>query len=70
MVILLQELKPEKTKSDIFPVFRSGSCSDIGAKKNMEDEHICLDNLDHFLNKFTESTDICKSDQCAFYGVS
>ncbi|XP_072967452.1 probable protein phosphatase 2C 27 [Typha angustifolia] len=30
------------------PVFRSGSCTDIGQKKFMEDEHICVDNLiDH-----------------------
>ncbi|KAJ0966786.1 hypothetical protein J5N97_023703 [Dioscorea zingiberensis] len=30
------------------PVLRSGSCSEIGPKQDMEDEHICVDNLvDH-----------------------
>ncbi|OEL35915.1 putative protein phosphatase 2C 27 [Dichanthelium oligosanthes] len=27
------------------PVFRSGSCADIGPKSYMEDEHVCVDNL-------------------------
>lgn len=27
------------------PVFRSGSCSEIGPKPYMEDEHICIDDL-------------------------
>ncbi|MCL7025551.1 hypothetical protein MKW94_028148 [Papaver nudicaule] len=31
--------------SSFVPVFRSGSCSEKGRRHNMEDEHICIDNL-------------------------
>ncbi|KAL6573366.1 hypothetical protein OROHE_001825 [Orobanche hederae] len=31
--------------SDYVPVFRSGSCAEKGPKLNMEDEHICIDDL-------------------------
>lgn len=35
-------------QSEFLPVFRSGSCAEIGPKRNMEDEHICIDDLvDH-----------------------
>ncbi|KAJ6800317.1 putative protein phosphatase 2C 47 [Iris pallida] len=36
---------PSDGKSGFLPVFRSGSCSEIGPKSYMEDEHICVDNL-------------------------
>jgi len=33
---------------EFLPVFRSGSCVEIGPKQNMEDEHVCIDDLgDH-----------------------
>ncbi|KAL5562324.1 hypothetical protein UlMin_032071 [Ulmus minor] len=39
---------PSDGGSTFVPVFRSGSCSEIGSKPYMEDEHICIDNLvDH-----------------------
>lgn len=39
---------PSDGKSGFLPIFRSGSCSEIGPKSFMEDEHICIDNLvDH-----------------------
>ncbi|PKA48123.1 putative protein phosphatase 2C 27 [Apostasia shenzhenica] len=35
-------------QAKFLPTFRSGSCSEIGPKTSMEDEHICIDNLvDH-----------------------
>lgn len=35
-------------RPEFSPVFRSGSCAEIGPKQNMEDEHICIDDLvDH-----------------------
>ncbi|XP_030539464.2 probable protein phosphatase 2C 27 isoform X2 [Rhodamnia argentea] len=46
------------------PVFRSGSCSDIGPKQSMEDEHICIDNLREHLGAAAEFP--CPG---AFYGV-
>ncbi|XP_039134939.1 probable protein phosphatase 2C 47 [Dioscorea cayenensis subsp. rotundata] len=39
---------PEEAQPSFLPVFRSGSYSEIGPKQDMEDEHICVDNLvDH-----------------------
>ncbi|XP_061372786.1 probable protein phosphatase 2C 27 isoform X2 [Gastrolobium bilobum] len=32
-------------KTEFLPIFRSGSCAEIGPKQYMEDEHICIDNL-------------------------
>nr|GLL31553.1 probable protein phosphatase 2C 27 isoform X2 [Ipomoea trifida] len=32
-------------KSSFLPVFRSGSCAEMGPKQYMEDEHIRIDNL-------------------------
>ncbi|XP_041012560.1 probable protein phosphatase 2C 27 [Juglans microcarpa x Juglans regia] len=46
------------------PVFRSGSCSEIGPKPYMEDEHICIDNLLEHLGPIEH----CSSPG-AFYGV-
>ena len=40
---------PLDGKSGFLPVFRSGSCSEIGPKSYMEDEHVCIDNLVHYL---------------------
>ncbi|KAF6154324.1 hypothetical protein GIB67_026780 [Kingdonia uniflora] len=36
---------PSDIKAGYLPIFRSGSCSEIGPKQYMEDEHICIDNL-------------------------
>ncbi|XP_074581933.1 putative protein phosphatase 2C 27 [Curcuma longa] len=38
-------ISPEQGQTAFLPVFRSGSCSEIGPKSSMEDEHICIDNL-------------------------
>ncbi|XP_027354405.1 probable protein phosphatase 2C 27 [Abrus precatorius] len=32
-------------KTELLPMFRSGSCAERGPKQYMEDEHICIDNL-------------------------
>ncbi|CAA0836800.1 Probable protein phosphatase 2C 47 [Striga hermonthica] len=51
--------------SEYSPIFRSGSCSEMGPKPYMEDEFICVDNLSEHLgssaNGFTSPG--------AFYGV-
>lgn len=60
-------LLPEASAEDgrmIVPTFRSGSCAEIGPKQNMEDEHICIDNLVEYLNPDCD----CPSPS-AFYGV-
>ncbi|KAF3434880.1 hypothetical protein FNV43_RR21967 [Rhamnella rubrinervis] len=46
------------------PVYRSGSCSEIGSKPYMEDEHICVDNLLEHLGATTNFP-----SPGAFYGV-
>ncbi|KAJ6817992.1 putative protein phosphatase 2C 47 [Iris pallida] len=49
-------------KSAIYsPVFRSGSCAEIGPKRYMEDEHICIDSLEDLLPEI--------ATPAAFYGV-
>ncbi|XP_057500447.1 probable protein phosphatase 2C 47 [Actinidia eriantha] len=40
---------PTTEDSRFLPVFRSGSCSEIGPKTYMEDEYICVDNLQEHL---------------------
>ncbi|KAJ0092508.1 hypothetical protein Patl1_24803 [Pistacia atlantica] len=35
----------ESSSSKSFPRIRSGSCADIGCRKSMDDEHICIDDL-------------------------
>lgn len=50
--------------STFVPVFRSGSCSEIGPKPHMEDEYICIDNLPEHLGATAHS---CSPG--AFYGV-
>ncbi|KAL5217820.1 hypothetical protein ABZP36_018504 [Zizania latifolia] len=47
------------------PVFRSGSCADIGPKLYMEDEHVCVDNLIECLTEHA----VCIPVPGAFYGV-
>ncbi|MQL96492.1 hypothetical protein Taro_029170 [Colocasia esculenta] len=42
-------ISPSDAKSHFLPVFRSGSCSEIGPKAQMEDEHVCIDNLGEHL---------------------
>lgn len=51
-------------KSNFLPVFRSGSCAEIGPKQYMEDEHICIDNLIEHLGTTTGFP-----SPGAFYGV-
>lgn len=55
---------PADGPSGFLPIFRSGSCSEIGPKQCMEDEHICIDNL---LEHLGESANIPSPG--AFYGV-
>ncbi|KAJ0968999.1 hypothetical protein J5N97_021876 [Dioscorea zingiberensis] len=58
----LPTLSGEETK--FLHMFRSGSCSEIGPKQRMEDEHIRIDNLvDHL------GTAVNFPSPCAFYGV-
>ncbi|KAF3779510.1 putative protein phosphatase 2C 27 [Nymphaea thermarum] len=51
-------------KASFLPIFRSGSCSEIGPKPYMEDEHICIDNL---MEHIGTAADFPSSS--AFYGV-
>ncbi|XP_008812663.2 probable protein phosphatase 2C 27 [Phoenix dactylifera] len=51
-------------QSGFFPVFRSGSCAEIGLKQRMEDEHICVDNLVDHLGRIANVP-----SPGAFYGV-
>lgn len=51
-------------QSGFLPVFRSGSCSEIGPKTYMEDEHICIDDI---LGHLGAGADL--PTPAAFYGV-
>ncbi|XP_010270505.1 PREDICTED: probable protein phosphatase 2C 27 isoform X2 [Nelumbo nucifera] len=55
---------PSTGKSGFLPFFRSGSCSEIGPKQYMEDEHLCIDNLLEHLD-----TNVDFPSPGAFYGV-
>ncbi|XP_048425205.1 probable protein phosphatase 2C 27 [Pyrus x bretschneideri] len=45
---IVSSKSPSDSNSAFVPVFRSGSCSEIGPKPYMEDEYVCIDNiLDH-----------------------
>lgn len=55
---------PTTENSTFLPVFRSGSCSEMGPKPYMEDEYICVDNLREHLD--ADPTFPCPG---AFYGV-
>lgn len=57
-------LSPEQGQTAFLPVFRSGSCSEIGPKSRMEDEHICIDNLVSHLG-----ASVNFPSPGAFYGV-
>lgn len=52
-------------KAEFQPIYRSGSCAEIGPKQYMEDEHICVDNLIEQLGSVSEIP-----SHGAFYGVS
>lgn len=61
----IMNLKPPSANDSEFqPVFRSGSCSERGPKHYMEDEYICVDNLDEHLPSVSKL-----STSGAFYGV-
>jgi len=36
-------------KSEFLPIFRSGSCAERGPKQYMEDEHVCIDDLNQHI---------------------
>ncbi|CAO2833708.1 unnamed protein product [Amaranthus hypochondriacus] len=55
---------PSEEKSGFLPVFRSGSCAEIGPKQYMEDEHICIDNLCEHLSASDDFP-----SPAAYYGV-
>lgn len=58
---------PSDGESDFVPVFRSGSCSEIGSKPYMEDEHICIDDLSEHLGRSSSLKNFPSPG--AFYGV-
>ncbi|KAF7817691.1 putative protein phosphatase 2C 27 [Senna tora] len=51
-------------KAEFLPIYRSGSCAEIGPKQFMEDEHICVDNLIEHLGSASQIP-----SHGAFYGV-
>ncbi|CAN1322661.1 Probable protein phosphatase 2C 27 [Linum perenne] len=55
---------PSDDNSDFLPVFRSGSCAEEGPKRYMEDEHVCIDDLNQHLSSIADF-----SSPGAFYGV-
>ncbi|GLJ25324.1 hypothetical protein SUGI_0484780 [Cryptomeria japonica] len=59
----LSKLSAESGKT-FTPVFRSGSWAEIGPKRYMEDEHICIDDLVEHLGTVSECP-----EPGAFYGV-
>ncbi|KAL5209906.1 hypothetical protein ABZP36_005529 [Zizania latifolia] len=61
----LNLISPTDVRSGFLPIFRSGSCADIGPKSYMEDEDVCVDNLIEHLGG--RATGIPASG--AFYGV-
>ncbi|VFQ60380.1 unnamed protein product [Cuscuta campestris] len=56
--------RTSEEKPGFLPVFRSGSCAEIGPKQYMEDEHIRIDNLLDYLGESSSFT-----FPGAFYGV-
>ncbi|ERN17166.1 hypothetical protein AMTRI_Chr09g33790 [Amborella trichopoda] len=56
---------PSDGKAAFIPVFRSGSCTEIGPKPYMEDEHVCIDNLEEYLGTAVQDF----PTPGAFYGV-
>ena len=59
-------ISPTDVRTGFLPVFRSGSCAEIGPKSYMEDEHVCVDNLIEHL----EGRAAGIPAPGAFYGVS
>ncbi|GMN34727.1 hypothetical protein TIFTF001_004847 [Ficus carica] len=57
---------PSDEKPGFLPIFRSGSCAEMGPKQYMEDEHICIDNLVEHLGNTVSSQ---FPSPGAFYGV-
>nr|GMD08468.1 probable protein phosphatase 2C 27 [Ipomoea batatas] len=57
-------------KSSFLPVFRSGSCAEMGPKQYMEDEHIRIDNLAAYLRESASFSSpgafcgVCILDRC------
>ncbi|XP_010909291.1 probable protein phosphatase 2C 27 isoform X1 [Elaeis guineensis] len=64
LVARLGLTSPPQGQTGFLPVFRSGSCSEIGSKPYMEDEHICIDNLVKHLGALPDFP-----SPGAFYGV-
>ncbi|KAF0928548.1 hypothetical protein E2562_005994 [Oryza meyeriana var. granulata] len=58
-------ISPTDIRPGFLPVFRSGSCANIGTKSYMEDEHVCVDNLIEHLGMRTPVIPA----PGAFYGV-
>ena len=59
-------ISPTDVRTGFLPVFRSGSCAEIGPKSYMEDEHVSVDNLIEHL----EGRAAGIPAPGAFYGVS
>lgn len=55
---------PSIETSEFISVFRSGSCSEKGPKQYMEDEYICVDDLEEHLG-----ASVNLPSHGAFYGV-
>lgn len=54
----------ENGKEKFMPIIRSGSFTDIGRRRSMEDEHMCIDDLSKHLGSMFEGP-----KPSAFYGV-
>lgn len=54
----------ENGKEQFMPIIRSGSFTNIGPRRSMEDEHICIDDLSKHLGTMFEG-----AKPSAFYGV-
>ncbi|VAH17742.1 unnamed protein product [Triticum turgidum subsp. durum] len=61
----LSLISPADIRPSFLPVFRSGSCANIGPKSYMEDEHVCIDSLIEHLGMLTPAIPA----PGAFYGV-
>jgi len=62
----LSLISPTDVRTGFLPVFRSGSCAEIGPKSYIEDEHVCVDNLIEHLGGRAAGIPA----PGAFYGVS
>uniref|UniRef100_A0A0D6QTW9 protein-serine/threonine phosphatase n=1 Tax=Araucaria cunninghamii TaxID=56994 RepID=A0A0D6QTW9_ARACU len=61
---IIPKVSFEDGKAQFLPTIRSGSCSEIGERAYMEDEHICMDDLSEYLGPTFEGP-----TPTAFYGV-